>query len=249
MIKVFAVILSGILAITVLLLLLRPEKTGAGGGAGSGLRVPDFVETWWTSRGDEGRKFLWYVAVIILAYIAARIAPEGKDLIFRGVVALLGVHLIWTFMSSGKINVLSWTIVGGMLIYFVLAWGYPDDVPRIFDASWGLSKKVVHSAANKVESANTDYDNPPSQAGIPAPIVATNAGFTDTVIPDGSSFTFFCPGGTLMTFVDDNTSRTEIDCDKTQRGLVIGDKTTGRHIGFKSKDSGTRHPTLTFGPG
>jgi len=116
-----------------------------------------FVIRWWAKKDDEGKRFIWYVVVITVAYLASHMAPDGKEAVFRGVAALIGVHIIWTLLNTGKIGVFTWTIVLGMVTYFVLAWGYPKDAPRIFDASWGLSKKVMSNIADTAQSMNENY--------------------------------------------------------------------------------------------
>ncbi|KKS59446.1 MAG: hypothetical protein UV24_C0001G0034 [Candidatus Nomurabacteria bacterium GW2011_GWA2_42_41] len=122
-----------------------------------------FVGRWWAKHDDEGKRFIWYVVVITVAYLASYLAPDGKEAVFRGVVALIGAHIIWTFLSSGKISAFTWTIVLGMVTYFVLAWGYPKDAPRIFDASWGLSKKVMTDIADTAQSINENYGKTASE--------------------------------------------------------------------------------------
>lgn len=116
-----------------------------------------FVSRWWAKKDDEGKRFIWYVVVITIAYLASHMAPDGKEAVFRGVAALIGVHIIWTLLNTGKIGVFTWTVVLGMVTYFVLAWGYPKDAPRIFDASWGLSKKVMTNIADTAQSMNENY--------------------------------------------------------------------------------------------
>ncbi len=121
----------------------------------------NFFTRWWAKKDDDGKRFIWYVVVITAAFIAEYIAPEGKGLIFRGVVALVGAHLIWTFVHSGKISALTWAFVIGMLTYFVLVWVYPNDMPRIYKASRGLLEKMMQSAADNMESAYEGYGKTP----------------------------------------------------------------------------------------
>ncbi|KKU80714.1 MAG: hypothetical protein UY07_C0035G0010 [Parcubacteria group bacterium GW2011_GWA1_47_8] len=122
-------------------------------------RVKRFIEWWkeWRKDKSEGRRFFLYIIVILLAYTAGMAAPEGRVLAYRGAVALIGAHVIGTILIAEKVSKFSWIVVLGMLAYFVLAWGYPNDVPRIFDASWGLSKKVTRSMADTIVSVHENY--------------------------------------------------------------------------------------------
>lgn len=134
-----------------------------------------FISRWWVKHDDEGRRFIWYVVVITVAYLASYLAPDGKEAVFRGVVALVGVHIIWTFLNTGKISTFTWTVVLGMVTYFVLAWGYPNDAPRIFDASWGLSKKVMTNIADTAQSMNENYGKPATETKTESVITTPSA--------------------------------------------------------------------------
>lgn len=129
------------------------------------------VGKWWVQKDDEGKKFLWYVLVIILAYGAMYVAPEGDELIVRCAVALIGLHLIWTFVTAGKISTFTWTIVGGMLGYFVLAGFYPVESVKIKTASIKLMGDGVSWTADTLSNI---ANNTPHQAPVAtAPAVAT----------------------------------------------------------------------------
>lgn len=105
----------------------------------------------WTNKEDDSKKLFLYIVAILIAYAVAGIAPAGKEVIWRGVAALIVLHFIWTF-SPGKASKVTWAIVIGMLAYFVLAWVYPKDAPRILNASWEISKNVMGWAADGTES-------------------------------------------------------------------------------------------------
>lgn len=129
------------------------------GGFGSAIWKKAYAD-----KDDDGKKLALYIIAILVAYAAAHIAPDGKEIVYRGVAALIVLHFIWTF-SPGKAGKMTWFIVGGMLAYFVLAWAYPKDAPRALDAGWGLSKKVMASIASSLESANANYNNASAAGG------------------------------------------------------------------------------------
>lgn len=205
---------------------------------------------WWAKRDDDARRFFWYIVVIIVAYMAVYVAPEGKGVIYRGAIALIGVHIIWTFLSSGKISTLTWTVVFGMLTYFVLAWGYPNDMPKIFDASWGLSKKVVADVANKATRLNDNYGKEtnvtevPPQQRFSAPayqpqtrvieIETVEDRYKPAVIPPGVRFNIECPSGGIARYYHRGAPEgVEYPCPLPPN---LGDRLRDFHIGF-SKDT------------
>lgn len=207
-----------------------------------------FVIRWWAKKDDEGKRFMWYIVVITVAYLASYMAPDGKEAVFRGVVALIGVHIIWTFLSTGEIGVFTWTVVLGMVTYFVLAWGYPKDAPRIFDASWGLSKKVMTNVADTAQSMNENYGKPATETKtgpeVSAPkayqpetrkieVIATKDRFTYVKIPSGVQFSIDCPDDGLAEVFHRGAQQGIIyDC---AQNIEVGENLHNFRIGFSAK--------------
>ncbi len=252
MITTLVIIFLFLIALVGLLYFFKPkkEKEAIKGGGKISIGVPQFAKTWWEERGDDGRKLFLYVLTIIIAYAAGYFAPEGKDVIYRGAAALIVLHFIWTF-SSGKAGKLTWTIVVGMLVYFVLALMYPNDASRIRNASWEISKNVMSSVANGMESlsGNSERETPvdartsaiSSQRIVSVPyIIPIDASITLENLPGYRISSMECPPENVIEIAD--TAR-QIDC-AGQITLNENELRNKKEIVFFQKPGGTETSTV-----
>ncbi len=205
----------------------------------------DFLKEQWAKKDDDSKKLFLYILTIIIAYAVGHMAPEGKDVIYRGAAALIVLHFIWTF-SPGKASKFTWTIVVGMLVYFVLAWAYPNDAPKILNASWGLSKKVMASVANGADSLNENYGKSTPERTLPVAtpsvyqsnervieVLATEDKFTEVKIPSGVKFSIDCPDdGLAKVYHRDAPQGIIYDC---AQNVEVGENLHNFRVGFSSK--------------
>lgn len=123
-------------------------------------------------KGDADDKTMSrYIILAIISVIVAKFFGYVP----AGIIALAGVHLIWLF-SPQKGSLITKVVIYGMLIFFVLAWLFPDTV-KVRDASIKVANKVMTNAGNKAEAFADDFGKastakPEAAAILPKPAEA-----------------------------------------------------------------------------
>lgn len=88
-----------------------------------------------------------YIALTVVSALAAKFIGYTS----AGVIALIGVHIIWLKYGKGT-GVITKVVIYGMLTFFVLAWLYPEDAFKIRNSGIKTFGNIVAWAGNTVES-------------------------------------------------------------------------------------------------
>jgi hypothetical protein len=216
---------------------------------------------WWAEKDDDGKRFILYIIITLLAYVAYLIPSSEYQAATRGIVALLGVHLIWGFFSK-KGSHLSKVVVYGILAFFVLAWLLPD-VVKIRDASIMVTKKLVADASDGAMSFARNYEggisetSSPIQRVVPAPVihhpqpqtievVAVQGAFTEVRVPPSTRFEWATQEGCLVAIMHNSIPQAMVyDCAEN---IQLGENIRNLRLGFSSKTDQPVKVTVTLTP-
>lgn len=107
----------------------------------------------------EKRRMFWYVIILIISASVAKMFGYTS----AGIIALVGVHIVW-WKYQKKGSLVTKIIVGGMLLYLILAWLLPP-VVEIRNAGLSLIGKVFQDMASTTTALNDNYGKPPKPNG------------------------------------------------------------------------------------
>lgn len=203
----------------------------------------NFVTKWWGEKDENSKKWFWYIAILLFAYFVYLVSPEEYKFMARAIAALVPLHIVWGFVGK-KVSLFTKLIVGGMLIYFVLAWLIPEIV-TYRDAKLSIIKKSVAKMASEAKHEDENYgkEEPKKQqstvrAGYRpqtrvVEVLATEDRYTEVKIPSGVRFSIDCPDdGLVKVFHRDAPQGTVYDC---AQAVETGENLHNFRIGFSAK--------------
>ncbi|PIQ36013.1 MAG: hypothetical protein COV32_00995 [Candidatus Yonathbacteria bacterium CG10_big_fil_rev_8_21_14_0_10_43_136] len=242
------------------------KSTPAVGGNSSQPKQPTAIGkiyAGWGKMTPNSKKRVWLIILSVIAILVAtasipKSAPSESSpeniYLWAGIIALLGVHIIWAVYSfSEKVSWMETTILYGIIFFYGLTLVFPQVVP-IRDALWGLTNKALTGTQKVIVSINEKYGETPSapqgqqSASAPAAyqpqtrvieVTATEDRFTEVKIPPGVQFSIDCPDdGLAKVFHRDAQQGIIYDC---AQNVEVGENLHNFRIGFSSK---TETPVL-----
>lgn len=217
-------------------------------GSMSGVKLPGIkmssLQIWWGEKDESGKKWSWYIAILLFAYFIYLVSPKGYEVAARAIAAIVPLHIVWGVVGK-KVSFFTKIIVSGMLVYFVLAWLTPE-IATYRDAKWSTVKKSVAKMASEAEYDDKNYGKETAKKqpnGVRAgyrpqtrvvEVTVTEDKYTEVKIPLGVKFSIDCPEDGLAKVFHRDAPPEGIPYDCAEP-IQVGENLHSFRIGFSAK--------------